>query len=1052
MAAAVPRYRRIGDEPLYCEADPAETLYKGSDDEDYPNPSVRKYKYEAAAVRFLEGKKTFILSATLRGPFDEASGWINPWRSKGRSKSRSNSSHTLGSGVSYSGISQSVAKLRSIRHSIEDSFTQKATAHASSSCHLPSPESLDRAIQHPYLDDDELVKLESWRSRVAPAKPSIDRFWAPHQTSFDSTVLRKRRAQDPGWLKRRAPKRHRTDGDIDDLDDLDTASILAQGFGMSQNLHKPIIPPPEADIEDELNNNIMHSFDNPISPERKSPTRIGILTSPIKANGDTDSDDELSGPSQSSQKPRTWRAASSRSQVSSRRQASEARSVRSNASRRFIRQGTATPTAKTVPVVDKNEAPEFETQRDDSFVYRARPKKRASTPGPLPAQQLTSPLSSAPDDISDFTSLGSHDHDAPSVNNNVAIELSSAAEEQVDQANAEVPSAEQPQSQQTSRLPQPDEEQALGNMIDDASFNSSDSECDDAISVDEVIPSSQPAFDSSTLVESTFLESAKRCSKPERTAVQSIENDDTMCMDEEEPEQTLEETTASKKKEESDQPPETHDRPSVPLQPTVLAVANEAITSAAVQAQECAADDVVAKCDMESHLTTDHSGLPVVEPPSSFVERHENAITSHECSERAHSSVSSIASQTERVVEEMADLDCLMQCHEPPSGGTIAPSQQSPWNGGNVTPMQATIKSHTFEEIGATALLQGGSPIPQGSQQTPWKVDEDHTRPALIEAACPDMVPKETPSTPYSGLDQLRKAAMSAFKTAGLSIMGSFTHEAQNMTEREADSTVSGETDSLHTAPSTPLQRQEEPVLPTVTFTLKPFADFTSPEQPARRKSRNARISGGHLPSTQSILLDANINPWGSSPRSNKRVSWGILPNESADASSRADETPTTTRRAASPPPEQALDDLPTSQIDPFHKHFSVVKKTVKGHRHRILPTASQQVLRSPSPMAMAEAFVIADELGYQGPETCTTSSDVAEQGDDNTTGHMEDNGSDSGDDVADVLMNLDSFIDAMDVEADVKQAKAETKPVVDQENRNPFSVAASFDAGVWDD
>ncbi|KAG7143900.1 hypothetical protein HYQ46_007353 [Verticillium longisporum] len=768
MAAAVPRYRRIGDEPLYCEADPTEALYKGSDDEDYPNPSVRKYKYEAAAVRFLEGKKTFILSATLRGPFDEASGWTNPWQSKGRSKGRSTSSDTPGSGVSYSGISQSVAKLRSIRHSIEDSFTQKATAHASSSCHLPSPESLDRAIQHPYLDEDELVKLESWRSRVAPAKPSIDRFWAPRQASFDSTVLRKRRAQDPGWLKRRAPKRHRTDGDIDDLDDLDTASVLAQGFGMSQNIHQPILPPPEADVEDELNNNIVHNSDNPISPERKSPTRIGILTSPAKANGESDSDDELSGPSQSSQKPRTWRAASTRSQVSSRRQASEARSVRSNASRRFIRQGTATPTAKTVPVVDKNEAPEFETQRDDSFVYRARPKKRASTPGPLPAQQLTSPLSSAPDDISDFTSLGSHDHDAPSVNNNVAIELSSAAEEQVDQANAEV--------------------------------------------------------------------------------------------------------------------------------------------------------------------------------------------------------------------------------------------------------------------------------------------DEDHTGTALIDAAYIDVVPKETPSTPYSGLDQLRKAAMSAFKTAGLSIMSSFTHEAQNMTEREADSTVSGETDSLHTAPSTPLHRQEEPVLPTATFTLKPFADFTSPEQPARRKSRNARISGGHLPSTQSILLDANINPWGSSPRSNKRVSWGILPYESADASSRADETSTTARRAASPPPEQALDDLPTSQIDPFYKHFSVVKNTVKGHRHRILPTASQQVLRSPSPMAMAEAFVIADELGYQGPETCTTSSDVAEQGDDNTTGHMEDNGSDSGDDVADVLMNLDSFIDAMDVEADVKQAKAETKPVVDQENRNPFSAVASFDAGVWDD
>ncbi|KAM0285806.1 hypothetical protein ACHAQH_001268 [Verticillium albo-atrum] len=914
MVAAIPRYRRIGDEPLYCEADPAEVLYKGSDDEDYPHPSFRKYKYEAAAVKFLEGKKPFILSATLRGPFDHTSGWTNPWRSKGRSTRRSTSSRTPSSGATDYGISQSAAKLRSIRHSIEDSFTKKATALASSSCHLPSPESLDRAIQHPYLDDDELVKLESWRSRVEPAKPSIDKFWAPFQPISNSTPTRKRRAQDSGWLKTTTLKRRRTYGEFNDLDDLDTASILAQGFGMSQNTTVPVLPPPEpeAEVEDELNINVKH---------KETPSVICDVMVEFSIAGTeqrlADEDEE----------------------------------------------GDATPVALR---------------------------------------------------------------------------------------HIEIPVAEQAQTQQAFTTLANEPEQISDDIADDASFNSSDSESEAAVSVDEIIPSSQPAFDSSTLVEPTVIKSVKGSPDADKHIGQMVEEDETLSIEEALSNECMEYDANPEKVGDADR------------SPVVQEISNP-VTHPAVQAESSAGDyptaaksltegDVATQLEVKNCLTTTHQGLPTAELPSAGVERIGDASPDDASSECALSAVPSFVSQDGMTDDEIVGRANSGEDRGSPDDDVIAPSQQSPWKQGCLTPMKTLAKHNPLESSAARPLSHDVCALQQASQQTPWKTDEAPVRPNLVgtnsNTADPEMASKNLLSTPYSGLKQMRQVAMSALTTASFSIMGSFTREAQHKGQ-EACSTASGDTDSLHTALSTPTQREIEPPQPTPVFTLKPFADFRSPEQPARRKQRSARISGGHLPSTQSILLDANANPWGSSPRSNKRVSWGILPNENAGGSKRADETPIRARSAASPPPEQALDDLPTSEIDHFHNHFSAIKQTVKGHRHRILPTASQQVLRSPSPTAMADAFVAADEL-VKGSGASTTSSNAAEQGVVEAAGLVEDNGSDSGDDVADVLMNLDSFIDAMDVEADVKQARAENKPVLEK-SHNPFVFAGDFDAGVWD-
>ncbi|EPE07636.1 hypothetical protein F503_00358 [Ophiostoma piceae UAMH 11346] len=73
--------RPICSEPVQCLDD---VLLSGSDDEYYDDSDARRRRIEEQASLFLEGRRPFLLSASLRGPFGKESGWENPWRGSGR--------------------------------------------------------------------------------------------------------------------------------------------------------------------------------------------------------------------------------------------------------------------------------------------------------------------------------------------------------------------------------------------------------------------------------------------------------------------------------------------------------------------------------------------------------------------------------------------------------------------------------------------------------------------------------------------------------------------------------------------------------------------------------------------------------------------------------------------------------------------------------------------------------------------------------------------------------------------------------------------------------
>lgn len=254
----------------------------------------------------------------------------------------------------------------------------------------------------------------------------------------------------------------------------------------------------------------------------------------------------------------------------------------------------------------------------------------------------------------------------------------------------------------------------------------------------------------------------------------------------------------------------------------------------------------------------------------------------------------------------------------------------------------------------------------------------------------------------------------------------------------------------------TPMNAMPGPSTPEPVFEIKRFANFMSPSpKKPQRKLKKGQLSGGKLPSTQNLLAATTENPWDATQRPVKRVRWAPEVEGGEDSNSSNPMTPIVTR-AASPPPDMAVADLPTDKKDKFHDHFEAVSRRTKIS-HRLLPSASQQVLESPPPMAMAEAFVHADFFGpkaLRAPEAPMFANDAP------LPPHEESH--EPIDDVDDVLLNLNEFINMVDVEADLARAKEEERKGQEMKKQQQGKASTSgglfgrlsfsglMDAGVW--
>jgi hypothetical protein len=195
----------FGCEPLYCAAPQTkdDILCPGSDDEAYDSPTERRTRCEAQARRFLDGKPVFLLSASLRGPFDRESGWVNPWRSKSTPASRTKPALRK----------RSSAQTRSNR-----AAEQHEPSGILESSNCPQDTTDNRIASPPvalhifprYLDDHAFHRVCDWRDQVV-AETDV----ATSQSQQDSQT------QPPSADSRRATQyttRRRSGMTVDTLD------------------------------------------------------------------------------------------------------------------------------------------------------------------------------------------------------------------------------------------------------------------------------------------------------------------------------------------------------------------------------------------------------------------------------------------------------------------------------------------------------------------------------------------------------------------------------------------------------------------------------------------------------------------------------------------------------------------------------------------------------------------------------------------------------------------------------------------------------------------
>ncbi|GKT99733.1 protamine p1 [Fusarium langsethiae] len=939
-----------GEDTIYCEAtcDPNDVLYEGSEDEDYDSPASRKVRYEAAGQRFLDGKIPFILTAALKGPFESNStNWVNPWRSKQRTARDS------------AIIRTSPGKLaRSARVKRNSSIPETIRPlHDSLECHLPSPESLNQTSEtetHPYLEDDELVKVQQWRDTVKLEKGQKDEFWT--STTQTSASERKRKANGSSWLKLLANKRQRKD-------------IMESGSVDTPIRHRPqVLTPTTPTMNKSITSVPGHLPSSTIA--------AGRVSSQLRDEPDG-SEDELSRDETASDHT----SADSSSPLS---QLQYTPVLDPEVS--FISQGTPeqqtpskTPAAQQqsisrCPVVELETAlsnnnitgPAFETQEDESFCFKMRPRLDQ-----VPKATSDKDESMAEDDEGSWSGLSSPDQYMDSIASVSDLEDSTAVEKHIDIQILNSPADAGSCGIANPLLPTVSEELNETELLQESTDNTADSS----------------SSTTSSAVSNSRLSDGSRCNSTEAVALEPV-----------------------------DEPRRDHgaqdvDMKEAPEGENDLAVAERLEASDTESGDESDEED-----EHEYGDGSDRAGK----------ENNSEIKSPSATSNNKTSPILTIEQEAETTPSETEPLK-LHGCSLP--SATASPPQQTCTSEGTTAssgpaPSPVVVQEKNMEVNSTHATPKTINTGRDHNSSQPWNHDAS---PTIVNTPVHEHTKqldqsdsKENLPVPFSQQSPWATSKLSQQVILSLDLLHTkYPGSAQSQTnvpaspEQQAPWTdkvadpsadlfqhtpIVGKKDQqvLHESSATPVigtkvdaQIQEQyiaatPVMALTTpepqFSVKSFASFRSlsPERGSQRAKRAVRRkSGSGLPSTQAILASATKNPW-ESKSSERRVSFAPLPNwRTSESSMPATPCPSLTRRQGSPPPDTPISELPTSEGDKFQKHFNAVSQgPIIRRNQRLLPSESQCTVGSPLPDAMADAFLAADQLRQPVTSTDPAKSD----------------------------------------------------------------------------
>ncbi|OTB14766.1 hypothetical protein K445DRAFT_318668 [Daldinia sp. EC12] len=1085
------RRTRLGDEPIYCAApppsNPDDIICLGSDEElDDAERISKRLRYEAQALRYLQGKPVRILSASLHGPFDGASGWKNPWLPK-----------------------QPPVKIRKypvvrkcfhmIPELSELQFSTTSSTDNPVRCHLPSPES-SRGLQFSSdsLETEKHNRIQAWTKEVS--KNTVlerDAFWAPNQVLHDDNgEPRKKRPLGKEWLRKTSKRKK---------------------LSSSQNANTKFTPIPLHVLPMQAPT---RSTSAPISIHRHE--KLGLTK--LKVNHSF----ELATPSSTISQKRPEGNYEREAEVSMQGETIPLRDDSSNGIRLdakdVIERPTSTAVASTHEQVlieaqecelasdpermnHSNESPgnpikqeaqvgqegeensTFESYIDESFYYRARPPKElAPVAGPVSVASIYSKL----------TQTGTPDVPRDEDTTAITIPENLSPLPQTAMLDHYVDIEPRAIAQASVHLLESMRSRAKGDDIEGYQCQVATSTLKDEVSKDQIINGcdEEPHKCNGTIGRITLTD-AGPCDDPK-----TVDENRYLLQATATGISTLAETTSALRPEdkvaEYNVPDVVIDNSHVPhvvfgvetkrsINPLeVPAVFETHPTEFSLLADE-GSTLIGDPMDFNRAAPTETNGLLTLNHVSNNAdtraEAHNPNRDSVDIARRADSD-----SESNPVLLPLSQLEWGIgddNSSIPVANGEEALKKdtstettllnplesltQNLWVSGSPSAADLTTKHIKLEPVegGASCYHYPYQTVLPGSQtsgheafkiepsqQSPWAkeildlaksdkrdlhspmVGENAPTNALLAALASEESQSPWPTTDISMMAPSECLPVSS-ATAIFDKGAVFPHLQTPISAQESDSRLSEHgANTPATPPRMPIPHMRSPDLEN---SIKPFSLFNTPSPKRRRRNSTQHLFTGR---TIGILSNAAYSNSRANSRCQRRVSFAPLPNEDNMNTSPVFNT----IRAASPPPQTLVNAGDEDVDNQFQGHFDAMKLRTNDRNDRLrlqprlLPSPSEQKPASPHIGAMAEAFREADAYVARTREDLVeakqkdSANNFSDKVAENIVEDMADieqspwrKESQGIDHVADVLENLDDFLDAWDVNVELQKARQES-------------------------
>ncbi|XDG02844.1 hypothetical protein ABKA04_002459 [Annulohypoxylon sp. FPYF3050] len=1033
------RRDRLGDEPIYCAApppsNPDDIICYGSDEElDEDAKIAKRLRYETQGLRFLQGKPLRIFSGALHGPFEKASGWANPWLPKQPDVQNPISTYPQPTSKPLPAIKQR------LRRFLEHSNTMPDTSD-SMRYHLPTPESnRESQLSGSPPELDKTSQIKAWASNVPQGEvPEKDPFWAPNQVpSEEPFASSKKRPATKDWLRKQSKRKR-----------LDPQEATRASTPTPLTTSRPAIR------LSSIPTSIGQTSD--LNVPRKVVSQSFELNTPSSTTHQSVSEAPYNSTRHHTMSPQANSSEVSQASIQNSEIRTTGEKANSNAEifeiQDYAKQSCGNPRNKQTGQLQNGDDVGSESYIDESFHYRTRPTKKVvdveepmADVCPEPTQTQT-PSPTVDIAVRGTMKLPHLPQSSPILKQQIPMEQVAVIQRARSlpalmyhhQENGKeyfsIPSRSKigVSSDQQPLAENPD---STHNCLYDISMppegastpHAKGEENDEQVPAQDDLRTTQAPYEDKVTILSKILEEAKAHSpKDEPVAVKAACNDDPM-------------DTEGSTLYEANRIPTSHHESKSPIP--------EAIPTVEIDKPM----ETTMKTDLRENESDADSSLVIIP-----LSRSEWGVAEvpDESPEEPMMADESKASIPNVKIEEGLDE------HDPNHAALLEPPEviqpQSPWvtelaPGADLTIEH--IKAEPVDDIPSPSscpshytLLSSqpsahGTPMIRASQQSPWGGGlleppkfEQPRRLTDMDAISPDThhgTPISPP--PQSPWAQSSTSAIPGPQFTSLSpapmIFNGKPSQSNSQSPMAAIGLDTRRPEPPNEGPTTP-PRMPAAVMGTPDWekSIKPFAMFNSPspkysvQQSARHSLSTSRKRGG-------ILSSPN------SGRSSRRVTFALLPDDGDDT---VPQQSLSGEKAASPPPQTIVDAEDEDVGEHFHNHFDIMKRRASGEKFRrrsrpLLPSASQQMPESPAVGAMAEAFRGADAYIPQAHGTPVGDGrrDV-DQGNSNIEQSPWQKDSQGVDDVAEVLNNLDDFLNAWDVETELQKARQEEPTTVNQ-------------------